>query len=107
MVALTAPARELESRPGDNIRPRRHGASNALNLLPLAERSGHERTCCWIDPVENEPYRTSGERVPVMRLTAAGLLSRDTARHLQQSRTKARLSVYVIRYLLDEFHQIL
>ena len=55
----------------------------------------------------HDPYRTSGERLPLMSLAAAGLLSRDTARHLQQSRTKPRLSVYVTRYLLDEFHQIL
>jgi hypothetical protein len=40
----------------------RHGGANALNLLPLQRNNGHGQTCCWLDPVANDPARTSSRR---------------------------------------------
>jgi hypothetical protein len=35
--------------------PQQPEAANALNSLPLSGHSGHGRTCCWLDPVANDP----------------------------------------------------
>ena len=49
--------RSLKSRLGQHHQPTIAGrcVTNALNLLPLSVHSGHGRTCCWHDPVANDP----------------------------------------------------
>jgi hypothetical protein len=39
--------------------PSTHKGPFAEPLLPLSGHSGHGRTCCWLDPVVNDPSETS------------------------------------------------
>jgi len=48
----------LTSKVPINPRRRFSAAANALNLLPLSGRSGHSRTCRWLDPVAFDPEET-------------------------------------------------
>ena len=54
--------RSLKSRLGQRHQPNGRCVTNALNLLPLSVHSGHGRTCCWHDPVANDPNRKSRSR---------------------------------------------
>jgi hypothetical protein len=47
---------------GGIINPQRPIAAdaNTLILLPLSGHSRHGHICCWLDPVVNDPNRTSG-----------------------------------------------
>jgi hypothetical protein len=74
--------RSLKSRLGQRHQPTIAGrcVTNALSLLPLSVHSGHGRTCCWHDPVANDP----GCVKTLRGITAPGILGSTVTRRAKK-----------------------
>ena len=98
----------LASRPWavpSNCNGCRGAALMFRNYFSLRRHSGHCRTCCWLDPVANDPVRTQScgryahraSRPGAAAFAVAPTLLRDRFNYSAPSTSSASLSRHMVR----------